>query len=47
MEGCSLQPSSVAAVGGAATVLERGPLRVRFTGESIIDGRPFRKSTSW
>src|SRR6185436_5113580 len=33
MEGCSLQALSVAAIGGAGTVLERGPLRVRFTGE--------------
>jgi alpha-mannosidase len=43
MQGCSLEPLSGAATGGAPTVLERGPLRARVVAQTIVDGRPFQK----
>jgi alpha-mannosidase len=43
MEGCSLQPLSMTAMGGAPTVSERGPLRVRLVTQTIVDGRSFQK----
>jgi alpha-mannosidase len=43
MKGCSLEPLSRSVLGRAPTVLESGPLRVRFVAETIVDGRSFRK----
>jgi len=43
MEGCALEPMPAAAVGGPATVLERGPLRTRVVADVELGGRRFRK----
>jgi alpha-mannosidase len=43
MKGCALQPTNAAAVGGAATALERGPLRARVAADVELGGRRFRK----
>jgi len=43
MKGCGLVPAPAPAVGGAATVLERGPLRARIAADVDLGGRRFRK----
>jgi len=43
MKRCALVPAPAPAVGGAATVLERGPLRARFAADVDVGGRRFRK----
>ena len=43
MKGCRLVPQPGTVVGGAGSVLEAGPLRVRFVADVVVDGRPFHK----
>jgi len=43
MAGCALTPRTASVTGGEGSALETGPLRARFVGRLLLDGRPYEK----